>query len=110
MDRKVLMLSIGYGELGGVGTVTKELTEALNARGDHQVEVLTFWPWHNNNGHKQFSFIDTGGKRKDYSTLEDFLTSEEGGRTDYDIIHLHSHIFADSYLRMAGSSVTTSCV
>lgn len=100
------MLSIGYGELGGVGTVTKKLTEALNSRGDYQTEVLTFWPWHGNDGHKRFSFIDADGKKVGYATLEDFMCSEDGGKIDYNIVHLHSHIFADTYLRMIGSLTT----
>lgn len=102
------MLSIGYGELGGVGTVTQELTEALNVEGSYQADVLTFWPWPGKESQNRFSFIDADGKRTRYTTLEDFMDSAEGRRIDYDVVHLHSHIFADSYLRMVGSSTTTA--
>lgn len=96
-NERVLMLSIGYGELGGVGTVTKELSESLRSKG-HDVDVLTFWPWRRDEGKSPFVFSASDGQERAYQTLDDFVVAQ--GAKQYDAMHLHSHIFADGYLSM----------
>jgi glycosyltransferase involved in cell wall biosynthesis len=97
--RKVLMLSCGYKEGNGVATVTRELTETLNGRGDYEVDVLTYWPWGSS---QPFQFISHDGKEEGFSTLEEFLGIPEANQ-QYDVLQFHNNIFTDTYLELSGS-------
>lgn len=82
---RVLMVTPFYGDGGGVGTVSKELTETLRQKG-LEVDVLHWWP-----GFNSPKFIDSTGQQTNLRTLDDLFRL--GKR--YDIVHFHSDAFSD---------------
>ena len=82
---RVLMVTPFYGDGGGVGNVSKELTEKLRDKNIF-VEVLHWWPNFNNP-----IFIDATQTRIPLASVGDLLQSDR----HYDVLHFQSAAFSD---------------
>ncbi len=105
MKKKVLMLSCGYREGHGVATVTRELSQSLNAHGDYDVDVLTYWPWQGSNNFP-FEHITADRTSAHFRSLDEFIASEQGNEK-YDVIQFHNNIFSDYFLKITPQNTIT---